>query len=181
MFSSIYFNSYNGIKSYKETFGTRETKNDLALSAFTGKNENINKNFWDISKDYWTNFDNYIYFSSKISKTFGLVLDELKPFKNYLLLSGNQNIYNLDFGKNAISLKYFDGDKKGVYFHNYARNPSLEGVPGGGAAGEESINILYQLDFVNLKFNSQEGWCYKPTTPGSITRYNTSVFEKVDN
>lgn len=181
LFASIYFNSYNGVKSYKETFGIRETKNDLALSAFTGKNEKINKNFWDISKDFWANSNGIIYLDTKISKTFGLVLDELKAFKDYLLLNGNQNTYKWDFGNNAVSLKYDDGSKKGLYFKNYAYNPSLEGVPGGGAAGEESINILYQLDFVNLKFNSQEGWRYRPTTPGSITRNNTSVFEKVDN
>jgi len=180
LLSSIYFNSYNGIKSYKETFGIRETKNDLALSAFTGKNEKNSKSFWDISKDFWPSSNNIIYLKKGISRTFSLVPDELKEFKDFLLLNGNQNTYIWDFGDNNISLKYDDGSKKGLYFKNYAENLSLAGVPGGGSAGELSIDIIYKLDFVNLKFNSQEGWRYKPTKPGSITRFNTSVFEKVE-
>lgn len=176
LLSSIYFNAYNGIKSYKETFGIRETKNDLAFSAFTGKNEKNSKSFWDISKDFWPSSNNIIYLGKRISRTFSLEPDELKEFKDFLLLNGNQNTYIWDFGSNNISLKYDDGSKKGLYFKNYAENPSLDGGPG----GELSIDIFYQLDFVNLKFNSQEGWRWQPTKPGSITRYNTSVFEKVE-
>ncbi len=180
---SIYNNVLSGVKSFKNTFGIRKSKFSYPLSAFTGSNPSLNKNIWDIAVNEigFTDGKLFWWLYEEINNVLSLTHSLLKEQYNYLLKNGNQDNYKWNFGRKTYFTYGYRNttDKKGFFLEAFVENPSLEGVPGGLAAGEKSVEIDYKLDFLNLIFNSYDGWRWQPAGSNVFQRNGTRLFERV--
>ncbi|AKX34442.1 hypothetical protein SLITO_v1c08270 [Spiroplasma litorale] len=160
LFASVYKNIASGIKAMKDIYGFNEDninenfKGDgsfitgkkeyywkgLSMSNFSGitNNSGLNKNVWDSF-----NFkDNDLNVQNTLNKNLSLKNSNQSEFLNYILNSGDQEIYNWNFDWNNIILQYKD-DKTGAIIKEFKNN----------------IKKLYgtlELNFLNIKFEIDE-------------------------
>ncbi len=140
---SIYYNIIKGIDSFRNTFGIVDNYGTTAFTTMSGKIKNLSKNLWD------TFGDSTSWFKYDINNSTSLNYSSQKEFRDYLLKTGNQEIFSWTlFGEKADTVV-----KKTTY--GFINNGTVLNV-----IGSQFQDVNLRLDFININFRIKGYWNY---------------------
>ncbi|ASP28327.1 hypothetical protein SCORR_v1c05550 [Spiroplasma corruscae] len=174
-YKAVLANLEKGIQSYHDTFGTTNTRNVDAITAFTGKGkngifENEQLNIWDFTfkKEYihptakydWMEIL-YIEFltrfneSLSLSQKNGLGYQEQQIVRNSLLSNGNQSHYSWNFDgtpgyRPPIRVNRILPTETSIAEGKTEYGVLADGYYGGNP--NRFTNMYFQLDFMKINF-----------------------------